>query len=503
MSKRNYILILIVLHLAIVLPLAYFLNIWMDEASTLHTTERGISYAFQNAAADEKQAPLYFYILSLWRTLNHSIFFARLFAVLCGVFSIKLFFDVARRFFDENETKFLTAVFALYPVLIWTSLEIRVYALVILLTILLLKLFFETYFETEKISAVQRRKLEIIYIVLAVFALYTNYYLGFILVGNFCALIADKKFKRAKTYFWQMLVGGVFLLPLALIIKQQFAANTGGFQDKISFYEGIRIVWGHLLNFVFPIGFPPLENAKIIYFIRIWLVRLGIVILIFAVVKNKFRALLDERILIFGAITGAVSLLFLGFYFVVGSDYVAARHAIPLFVPLILLAASVFINFLPRRSWILFAFIFACLFSFSIYSRYAPLAKRGDWIRVARFVEANEKPNQPIIIFQNFDALSLPYYYHGVNKILPDKNFFAWSNEASLTSEDALKKQTDFVVSQIPPDAPEIWLATEEICQKEETKAACRPLENFIEVNYTTLLTQDFYDERVRLLRKK
>ena len=41
-KNQKYTLFLIVLHLAIALPLAYRLNIWIDEGSTLHTTERGI-----------------------------------------------------------------------------------------------------------------------------------------------------------------------------------------------------------------------------------------------------------------------------------------------------------------------------------------------------------------------------------------------------------------------------------------------------------------------------
>ena len=71
------------------------------------------------------------------------------------------------------------------------------------------------------------------------------------------------------------------------------------------------------------------------------------------------------------------------------------------------------------------------------------------------------------------------------------------------SSENALKEQTEFVISEIPRDAAEIWLATEDACQDEETKAACRTLENFVEANYTVEQTKDFYKERVRLLRKK
>ena len=81
---------LIAVHLALALPLAWLLNIWADEASTLHTTQNGLAYAFRHAAADERQAPLYFWILGLWRDLNGSIFFARLFSLICVAAAISV-----------------------------------------------------------------------------------------------------------------------------------------------------------------------------------------------------------------------------------------------------------------------------------------------------------------------------------------------------------------------------------------------------------------------------
>ncbi len=72
-DEKKFLLILIFLHLAIALPLAFQLNIWVDEASTLYTTQNGFVQAFRNLFSDEKQAPLYFFWLSLRRKINDSI----------------------------------------------------------------------------------------------------------------------------------------------------------------------------------------------------------------------------------------------------------------------------------------------------------------------------------------------------------------------------------------------------------------------------------------------
>jgi hypothetical protein len=527
-DEKKFLLILIFLHLAVALPLAYFLNVWMDEASTLYTTQNGFYRTFQNVFADEKQAPLYFLLLSLWRALDGSIFFARLLSIVFSCLAIWFFGELARRLFDENQARFVSVLFALHPFLIWSSLEIRGYSLVILLSVLLLNFFDEGYLHhrdaagAEKLKQdkrdkkdsgfriqdkfflvrVVREKPRLIFLLLAIVGLYTNYYIGFLLVGCFAALLVLRKFREATDYFVRMLVAGAAITPLLWIIKQQFAVRTSGFQPEKSVIEGARLLWNHALTLTFPTELSAPPESSIVSVVRIWLVRVGAFLSAFLLVKNNFRQL-NQNVFALGAISLVVAAFLFGIYLLLGTDYIALRHTTVLFVPLFLLVGLFLSAILPRRSWIFFAVVFALLYPYSIYKSYPQAAKRGDWIRVARFIEANEKPNQPIIVFQNYDALSLPFHYRGANKILPDEKFFAWSPEAKLSSAAAFQKQIEFVVSEIPPDAPEIWLATGEICQSAETRIACQPLENFVEANYTIEQQQDFYLERVRLLRKK
>ena len=85
-KNQNYLIHLIVcLNLAITVPLAAILNIWTDEAYTLNTTGKNLSYALVQAINFESQAPLYFILLNIWRSVNDSIFWARLFSIICVV----------------------------------------------------------------------------------------------------------------------------------------------------------------------------------------------------------------------------------------------------------------------------------------------------------------------------------------------------------------------------------------------------------------------------------
>ena len=119
-----------------------------------------------------------------------------------------------------------TAFFALHPITIWASVEIRVYALVILLSIALLRLLsYDAFFVDEP-----GKKFKIWFLVVAVTGLYTNYYLGFLLVGCFAALLATGEWKPARDYLVLMFVAGVAFLPLIYTFKSQLAVNTSGFE---------------------------------------------------------------------------------------------------------------------------------------------------------------------------------------------------------------------------------------------------------------------------------
>lgn len=504
---------LILLHLLIVLPLAYFLNIWADEASALYTTQKGFITAFQNAATDEKQAPLYFWILSLWRSIDGSIFFARIFSVLCSLAAINLFAGLAQRLFTPRTALLATAFFAFHPFLIWASLEIRVYSLVILLSVLLIRLFFDAFFEefpaeTQRTQRTQRNT-RVFFLLVAIVALYTNYYLGFLLVGLFAALLISRRWREAYDYVGLMLVVAAAFFPLLWInFEAQFAANTSGYKEPRSIIEGVRYLWHHFLTFILPAEVFPDTQLSAAEVIRVWAMRIVLLVVgVFAVFRRRY---ILPTTLSLAALTASIFCCLLFAYFVVGSDYSEIRHASVLFVPLILFAASllsvVFAADGKRMRIVnqLFAFAGSLLvlasFSYTLVKLYPNMTKRGDWARVGAFIEQNETPGQPIIVFPTFEVLALPYHYHGVNQILPDEKFFAFGQEAAFGSENSLRKEIDFVVSEIPADADMIWLVWSEKCL---ATAACRPLENYVQANYTIEKEEEFYLEKLYLLRKK
>jgi len=502
---RKFVLLLIFLHLAIVLPLAYTLNIWADEASTLYTTQHGFLIAFQNAATDEKQAPLYFWILSLWRSVDGSIFFARLFSIFCSAAAIALLERTAKRFFEPRAALLLTAFFALHPFLIWASVEIRVYSLVILLSIALIYQFSKAFWDDGDSVDSKRIWAKLTFVCIAILALYTNYYLAFILLGLFAVLLWGQGWRRSLEYLALMAVAAAAFVPLALVVRSQYLTNAGGFQETRSLIEGLQILWSHILNFLLPAEFFSGEDASLFGTIRAWTMRLicvGLIVLLF-----KARNKVAKFTIACGILTAVTAAMLLAAYFAVGAEYVAIRHASILFAPLILFVASLLCDVFRTASektikvaTLVIGLLVLISFSYSLTHLYPQMAKRGDWIRIGEFIRENEAPGQPIMVFTTFDALALPYHYHGVNRILPDSRFFDFHQEAAFGTPDSLRSQTEFLISQIPPDANEIWLVVNEKCLVTE---ACLPLENFIKTNYTIENERIFYLEKLYLLRKK
>ena len=492
---KKLVLILIFLHLAVALPLAFHLNIWVDEASTLYTTRYGFFQAFRNLFTDEKQAPLYFLLMSLWRKMNDSIFFARLFSIICSLLAIIFFSRLARKLWDEKPAFLITALFALHPYLVWASLEIRLYSFVILLTCLLFEFFYDGYVREDSAA----KKFQVYYVLTAIVALYTNYYLGFLLIGGFVALLFLRRWQEAKSYFLQMLAVGAAISPLFYIINLQFSVRIVTFQEEKYFAEGVRNLWHHFLTFVLPTEIYSTEEISGFSIVRLWIVRLAVLATAIIFVKNKFKDL-DKNIIVFGTISAIAAVFFLFVYFQLGVGYVEIRHAAVFFVSVFIFVGAISVKILPKKSWVFAAILYLIFFAYAGFAMYPNFTKRGDWARIAEFISLSEKPNQPIIVFKVYDAIALPNYYKGKNQILPDEKFFSFFAEDKLDSPNAFRNQIEFVISEIPPDAQEIWLLTYENC---EVGRACEPLEKFVQANYTIIEEKNFYKEKVRLLRKK
>ena len=256
----------IFLHLLITINLSYFLNIWADESFTLQTTSKSIGYAYKQALFFESQAPFYFCLLSIWRSLSNSIFWARIFSVLCITITLILIPFLSRNFFEKINPTVILIIVAFNPFVIWAATEIRCYALVILLSALLLLLFYKVFF-CDEISIFSIGA----YTVVSIIALYTQYYLGFLLFSNAVVLLLFKKWKPLVNYFLSMAIVLIAFLPIVFELMNQVNTLIDYDIGILSPLEKLKVIITRYEDYLWSRNDLPPESRWILRFIVLFL----------------------------------------------------------------------------------------------------------------------------------------------------------------------------------------------------------------------------------------
>ncbi len=207
------------LFFGLTIPLAFILNIRQDEAYSLHTTSQGLVFAFKQAVNFEMQPPAYFMLLSAWRFIEDSIFWARLFSIISVFLSVVIIDRLLEG--KVNNRLFLLLFLALHPVSVWAALEIRVYAFTILTTSAYLY-FFIKHLEPNPPSI----RLRIIHILLIIAGLFSYYYFGFVLAGAGLYILFVKR-KMLLRYVLDMALPGLILLLSAGKIFYKIEGHSG------------------------------------------------------------------------------------------------------------------------------------------------------------------------------------------------------------------------------------------------------------------------------------
>ena len=497
-TKKNYLIHLIVcLHLSITVPLAAILNIWTDESYSLNTTGKSLQYAISQAINFELQPPLYFALLNIWRSVNDSIFWARLFSIIATVLTIYLVALLSTRLIKTINPVWLVTIFSFNPFVIYQATEIRVYAFTILLSALLLLLFFAAYFEPK-----YQIKTRVIYLILAVLALYTQYYLACLLIANAIVLLVLRRWQSLKYYLLGMSLVAMSCIPLLFYISNQISGHTkdldGSWQYQYFFitniFNIIQKIQVLLSNFV------GLSKPILIFsYLLVFLLLLGLLFVI------DIRLITSNHVAIWTI--NITSIAFFIWVQVITHGFLLYRHTagilIVSYLGLFLLLSL--IKYSRIRNTIIISLIVITLgsniYDLSVmYNKYPKLAKSGDWQRVAEYIINSEQPQQEILVFIPMAAESLSYYYEGINKIIPlpkeedfknyDLKDYALNNEAEI-SQALLSKRHD------------IWLVDDLQCGYLNVDYNCHILEDFVDKYYKIKNTKNFYKSRVRFLERK
>ncbi len=486
---------LILLHLAITLPLAALVNLWIDETFSLETTRHSLVHAFTRGIQFELQPPVYFALLNLWRNFGASIFVARLFSVICVMLMLLVVAALSRRYFRNQHPGWLVGAVALNPFVIWAAVEIRVYALALLLSSLLILFYFDGWWAEE---SEKRNRARWGYALVALLGLYTHYYLGFLLVANAVALLWRRNGKSLVSYLASMMAVGVAFLPLAMVVRSQLAGHTQTLSVKHSLVDDVRLLWWHAQEYLLPASWKATAGLQ-----RAMIGLLALVLLF--LLLRRFRDLVTTDHLALWTVTGIAGLFFLVALKLTGPILMETRHMVALFLPLLLSFFAVLKTMGGRRVLVAWTTILLFFYISSLLVVWRPMAKVGDWQRVAAWLEQAEKPGEPIAVFNIAGALSLQHYYHGVNPAIQlprdtpldqyDARDYRFHNETEIAE----------ALSRVQNASGRLWLITDpdKGCQSMEVDLNCRELEDYLAAHYVVEKEQSFFHSRIRLLQAK
>jgi hypothetical protein len=483
---------LMAVSLVLSLVLAYLLNIRFDEAFTLNTTSQGVAYAFRQAITFEQQAPLYFVILSIWRNIDSSVIFARLFSVLCFPLFVWIVAEVGKRYVKGVNPLVFAAVAVVHQQTVWSSLDIRLYSLMLVFSGLLLLFFYDGYLAEKP-----KTRSRVLYVIVSILALYTQYYLGFQLVAGAAALLVLGRWRALSRYLLDMLVVGLFFIPMLFVIKQQFTEVSGHTEVALSVSELIKGTYQRITPLFISVDWLEPETLKR------WLAR-GAALFIAALFCWQIaRKRKPEDVAL-----GIFIVVLLGFFFftysLLGEQGIQHRHMSGLLLPLLLVTFSALTSLSSKKliyGWLVLLIFLNVGY---LYVAYKPLAKPGDFIRVAQYVMTNEAANQPVLVFHADAILPLEQYYRGENTLvaLPQKsNFIVWDPRNNV-----LKDETQIldIIDNQPGNPERFWLVHDGWCKHGSLSFNCQVLEDVVTKYFEVESTKSFFEPvTVRLLRRK
>jgi hypothetical protein len=469
-------------NLAITLPLAAVLNIWQDEAYTLHTVGHGVRYAFSEAIGFEQNAPLYFVALDLWRHLGSGIFHLRLFSVACIAITVLLAPAIARRYVPQANPLLIAAVTACNPFLVWAAVEMRVYALVVLVSALLLLTFYNAFVKKPPSAA-----LAIGYAVCVAIALYTQYYLAFLIAAQGIAAIVYYR-RQLLRFIAAGAAGALAFVPMLVVIPGQVQNFKDGFAAPSPAHAAANLA-GILLRYVLPL---PVGHSKFIY-----AVLLAAIVVALLLVRPARSPAGTAPIVV---TTACAAVLFAAGTYASGV-HVLDRHAASLYLPATI---SVFALLAYLRAplgaraaltWSAVVFVLSLL---TLGHTYAARAKPGDWPRVAAYLRANETAGEPILVFEAENALPLSFYYHGVNPVVPLPRGVDFHRYR--VSSFVIHNQAE--LAAVMPGERRIWLVTAGACTSANVQFGCTALRDYVARHYRVKSDAEFFGSEVRLLER-
>jgi hypothetical protein len=499
----------IAIHCAIALFLICTLNIWTDEAYSLTTTGQGLAHAWHQSIHFENQPPLYFILLTLWRQLSPSIIWARIFSLICTTTTLAIAPALCKRYAPTVNPLIVTSLLALNPFVLWCATDIRAYAWMILLSTFLHLFFYDAF-----LSKKSNQKSFALYVLTAILALYSHYFIVCLLIAHAILIGLTFQFKVIRKYA----IAGIFyslgFIPaLSFFFIHLQDQGTGLTSGSTPILEALRAGVGLLMYHLVPL-YGEWDKGSVLKYAQYGFVAL----LVAGYSLSKYHNRDRKNLLVF-KVGFIIFLVFLFLVYKTGTTPLSHRYVYPL-VAITQICMTLLITEIAKYLRLKNIFVFVCIgiiLCFSVYSNFVmnrTLAREGDWIRVAQYIQKNEQKNQPIILYSGSQIHSFLTYYKGKNSVSPVPPKSAELDKFDMTRvtiydivelKNLMEKTTQNSSQAWFIKAPGYILNrnSQGQCIFGAININCEIVDQFINQNFQVEKQIDFYQSQILLLRKK
>jgi mannosyltransferase len=267
-------------------------SIWYDEGVSIYFSSHSLKDLVVGVSADN-HPPLHFLALHFWLKLaGQSEFAIRFLSLICGVLSVPLLFKLGRELFNQRVGSLAAFLLSISPFHVWFSQEARMYTMAALLGLGSVYIFVLLLKERAGSAS---RYLWASYVIISALALYTHFYVAFvILFENIAFLIqwilrraresTNSEFTNLRTWLLAQLCVALLFLPWARFVATRYAADatywegalgllTAAKDTFIAFSVG-QTMEGRAADFA-ALGFAALAAAGVLASLWEWKLEVG------------------------------------------------------------------------------------------------------------------------------------------------------------------------------------------------------------------------------------
>jgi hypothetical protein len=481
-------------YFAFILYLCFNLNIWVDEIYTLDTTSYNIPGVIKQSYDFEAQPPLYFILLSLWRTINSSIFFARLFSAISVGLAAFVFYKLVSLISGKECSRWFILLFLINPFTVWASSETRLYAFVLLLSITSLYYFFRFYIQGKNKDLAA-------FAVMAILGVFTQYLYIFLLASYGIVIFMFKGWKVFFKFSLYLLpVASLFLLNILFATSPMKSTYVASF--TISFIQRLMGVFHAPQDLVMAAYLIPLTRL-----VRWGIIFTIIILAIYAYItgfkKSKNKEYFEHVNVIL--LTALLFIVFVAVFFsITGIDY--SHRYLAIGFPLLLNSFLLFDIFsLPKRRLIFLVILGTYILA--LVAKYQYFGKDFDVQSLVKYLEKNDNKDEPILFYDKVMVLPLKYYFKEKNPIiaLPNSVKFDSTYIEKIKDTNELKMS----IEKINTTSQSYLLITNRNEAFFKDDADIKIMNNYLPIHYNITMDTLFfgnnknYPLRIRRLQKK